>query len=240
MIKEYEVYKFSSNLLNNILSSFEQCHENMINCYQSEIESIKQNKDLSEEEKQIKIDSYICSISKIHDLLKENSSIINSIKNNVNALKNNIELLVEDDCDNYGLSLDEVTKNLHQIIKEECAKIFSIAKESEQLLNNESTIYEEELRDEFSNNNLNDNQELDIIKYKKYCTILNNSFWEARERTSLEEIKYPSALYEKTVKEFQNQILIENYNISLESIEKFLDDYNKKYAEDIYDKKGND
>ena len=58
-------------------------------------------------------------------------------------------------------------------------------------------------------------REKDTLEYKKIYSLLNKSFWIARQKASEEKIKYPSALYEKTVREYQNQILIDEYNILL-------------------------
>ena len=77
-------------------------------------------------------------------------------------------------------------------------------------------------------------KEQDEIDYKKYCSNLNDSFWYAREKASEEKIKYPSALYERTVKDYQNQYLIEKYNVSLEDVEYFVSQYKEKYYADIY------
>ena len=80
----------------------------------------------------------------------------------------------------------------------------------------------------------NKEKDADTLKYKNYSSMLNKSFWEARYSASLDNIKYPSALYEKTVKEHQNDYLIENYNISLAAVEEFIEEYKNKYADDIY------
>ena len=49
-----------------------------------------------------------------------------------------------------------------------------------------------------------------------------------------DNIKYPSALFEQKVKEYQNDYLIKNYNISLEELEDSISEYRDKYAEDVY------
>ena len=77
-------------------------------------------------------------------------------------------------------------------------------------------------------------KEKDTNEYKKYCSILNKSFWEARQKASNEHIKYPSALYEQKVSEYQNDYLIENYNLSLEEVENAIEQYKDKYAEDLF------
>ena len=77
-------------------------------------------------------------------------------------------------------------------------------------------------------------KEADTLKYKNYNSILNKSFWEARYSASLDNIKYPSALYEQTVKEYQNDYLIEHYNVSLMAVEEFIEEYKNKYADEIY------
>lgn len=77
-------------------------------------------------------------------------------------------------------------------------------------------------------------KEKDTIEYKKYCTVLNKSFWEARQQASKEKIKYPSSLYEQKVNEYQNTYLVNNYNITLEQVNKSIEEYKEKYAEDLY------
>ncbi len=77
-------------------------------------------------------------------------------------------------------------------------------------------------------------EEIDTLEYKKNYSLLNKSFWEAREKVAEEKIKYPSSLYEKKVKEYQNQFLIDGYNLSLEEIEYNIDLYKEKYASRIY------
>ena len=72
------------------------------------------------------------------------------------------------------------------------------------------------------------------IIFRKNYSLLNKSFWEAREKVAEEKIKYPSSLYEKKVKEYQNQFLIDGYNLSLEEIEYNIDLYKEKYASRIY------
>ena len=83
--------------------------------------------------------------------------------------------------------------------------------------------------------NINESEkEKDEIEYKKYCTYLNNSFWEARQQASKEDIKYPSANYERAVKEYQNNYLISKYNVSLEDVEYYIEQYKEKYSTYIY------
>ena len=77
-------------------------------------------------------------------------------------------------------------------------------------------------------------EEKDTLEYKKNYTLLNKSFWEAREKVAAEKIKFPSSLYEKKVKEYQNKYLIDNFNTSLEEVEYNIDSYKEKYASSIY------
>ena len=77
-------------------------------------------------------------------------------------------------------------------------------------------------------------KEIDTKEYRNNFTKLNKSFWEARAKASNEGIKYPSSLYEKKVKEYQNNYLIDNYNISLEALEREVEDYKVKYASELY------
>lgn len=74
----------------------------------------------------------------------------------------------------------------------------------------------------------------DTEKYKNDYSMLNKSFWEARYKVFDEKIKYPSVLFEKKVKEYQNDYLINKYNRSLEEIENSIDEYRKKYSKEIY------
>ncbi len=77
-------------------------------------------------------------------------------------------------------------------------------------------------------------KENDFAIYKNSCSRLNQSFWEARQKVVDEKIKYPSALFEQKVREYQNDYLIQKYNVSLEQLEDQLDSYKIKYAEDLY------
>ena len=74
----------------------------------------------------------------------------------------------------------------------------------------------------------------DTEDYKNNYSLLNKSFWDARYKAFSEKIKYPSVLFEKKVKEYQNDYLIEKYNKSLEEIENSIDEYRKKYSKEIY------
>lgn len=74
----------------------------------------------------------------------------------------------------------------------------------------------------------------DTKDYKNNYSLLNKSFWDARYKAFSEKIKYPSVLFEKKVKEYQNDYLIEKYNKSLEEIENSIDEYRKKYSKEIY------
>ena len=85
------------------------------------------------------------------------------------------------------------------------------------------------------NNKFDEKDKLDDDKeYKRYSTYLNNSFWEARQKVFDEQIKYPSSLFERTVKEYQNQYLIDEYNVTLEEAEDFIDNYKNKYANELF------
>ena len=90
--------------------------------------------------------------------------------------------------------------------------------------------------DELPSNSHNEESDKakDADDYKKYSTVLNKSFWEARSLAANDNIKYPSALFEQKVKEYQNDYLIKNYNISLEELEDSISEYRDKYAEDVY------
>ena len=80
-------------------------------------------------------------------------------------------------------------------------------------------------------------KENDTKEYRKNIDIQNKSFWEARSIAYNEGVKYPSVEYERKVREYQNEWLLEKYNISLEELYDKIEEYEEKYAEDIYIKK---
>jgi len=137
------------------------------------------------------------------------------IKDEQSEIDNIVEVLKNED-----LSQDDVVDKIVQIYN----------KQKKELDNARVKLEEQMYNYEIDNKE----KDADTLKYKNYCSMLNKSFWEARYSASLDNIKYPSALYEKTVKEHQNDYLIENYNLSLSAVEEFIEDYKNKYADDIY------
>lgn len=138
-------------------------------------------------------------------IVSYNVNLINSLKAKIIELNKNIEILEKNNyCD--MISLESATNNLSNTIKLEYSKILKLAQESQELLNKEN----------LSN---------DISEYQKKVNMLNNSFWEARNMVSTEDVKYPSATYEKLVKDYQNKYLQDNYNVTLEEIENFIENY---------------
>lgn len=127
---------------------------------------------------------------------------------------------IVDALKNEDLSQEDVVDKIVQIYNKQKKELDSAREKLEEQMYN----YEID----------NKEKDADTLKYKNYCSMLNKSFWEARYSASLDNIKYPSALYEKTVKEHQNDYLIENYNLSLSAVEEFIEDYKNKYADDIY------
>lgn len=149
---------------------------------------------------------------------------LETYKFKVKILKNMINSLEE-----YNNS--SVDKN--ELI-ESNATIISNIKELVNNLENNLDNYRVDKNTESDNNIKLTPEEKDTLEYKKNYSLLNKSFWEAREKVATEKIKFPSSLYEQKVKEYQNQFLIDNFNISLEEIEYNIDFYKEKYASNIY------
>ena len=133
----------------------------------------------------------------------------------------------------YSKKIKEVLSNLKNGSsepKEAIARLSDIYINESQEMGNKAETTENLLENKVDPNI----REKDTLEYKKIYSLLNKSFWIARQKASEEKIKYPSALYEKTVREYQNQILIDEYNISLEKAEDIIEEYKEKYASDIY------
>ncbi len=133
----------------------------------------------------------------------------------------------------YSKKIKEVLSNLKNGSsepKEAIARLSDIYINESQEMENKAETTENLLENKVDTNI----REKDTLEYKKIYSLLNKSFWIARQKASEEKIKYPSALYEKTVREYQNQILIDEYNISLEKAEDIIEEYKEKYASDIY------
>lgn len=199
--------------------------------------------------------TFILSIGLFIEVLEKKIDELNKVLNQLNYIvsitkKTNINEETIDDDNKSDLvdAIDEETKRIllfGQKVSETLENLKRQNSSSKEIVRCLSNLYFEEHKrvDEiaekteksfFNKNILNKEKELDTIDYKKYCSILNKSFWEARQKASMENIKYPSALYERTVKEYQNELLIDNYNVSLEDVESIIEEYQEKYADDIY------
>lgn len=134
-------------------------------------------------------------------------------------IKNIIDIISSLDNDNSFLSIDN-NKKIIENIKAELDLIHFKSKNNYSLRKStiQSLVFESS----------------DDIEFKKLGIILNESFWEARSYVSKKNIKYPSAYYEKCVKEYQNQFLIDKYNMSLEDIEFRIYKYKEKYSVRLY------
>ncbi len=202
--------------------------------------------------------TFILSIGLFIEVLEEKIDELNRVLNQLNYIINisniskktniNDEAIDDDNKNDLVDAIDEETKRIllfGQKVSETLENLKKQNSSSKEIVRCLSNLYFEEHKrvDEiaekteksfFNKNILNKEKELDTIDYKKYCSILNKSFWEARQKASMENIKYPSALYERTVKEYQNELLIDNYNVSLEDVESIIEEYKEKYADDIY------
>lgn len=202
--------------------------------------------------------TFILSIGLFIEVLEEKIDELNKVLNQLNYIINisniskktniNDEAIDDDNKNDLVDAIDEETKRIllfGQKVSETLENLKKQNSSSKEIVRCLSNLYFEEHKrvDEiaekteksfFNKNILNKEKELDTIDYKKYCSILNKSFWEARQKASMENIKYPSALYERTVKEYQNELLIDNYNVSLEDVESIIEEYQEKYADDIY------
>ncbi len=385
MDKVYNNYKNSIKSLSNNLNSIIKYQKKVIAYYQSQIDDIKNNSSLDDKQKEKEINEYLKSISKIHDLLREDNIIINLLSEKTKALSYNIEQIVkENEKIPVKKSLTNTTKSLRQTIENECEKIYALAQNVKDLFNKQSAVGTQDnrevidsecenlyhLNDEinsmldginFNINSDDSNKEIrDIINdlvaeerqrvdyisseayhimcaqpdelisnrrlelfyefikeeydklsdklmnmdfviaeinhkdptntdkisinllqevieeesrklvtslhhldeflsiiddedkdteivekmysikdddtknYKHYCSILEKSLWNAWQKISLKKIKHPSPLYEQKIKEYQNNYLIDNYNVSLEDVNSVIESYKEKYAEDIY------
>ena len=183
--------------------------------------------------------TFILSIGLFIEVLEEKIDELNKVLNQLNYIINisniskktniNDEAIDDDNKNDLVDAIDEETKRIllfGQKVSETLENLKKQNSSSKEIVRCLSNLYFEEHKrvDEiaekteksfFNKNILNKEKELDTIDYKKYCSILNKSFWEARQKASMENIKYPSALYERTVKEYQNELLIDNYNVSL-------------------------
>ena len=152
---------------------------------------------------------------------------MDTYKFKIKILKNMINSLLEYN----NQSIDSADDNLKKKLENNSVNIDNMLKELikiENNFNNEESINNADVNEEKSQ------EDIDTIEYKRNYSLLNKSFWEAREKVAEEKIKYPSSLYEKKVKEYQNQFLIDGYNISLEEVEYNIERYKDKYASRIY------
>lgn len=150
--------------------------------------------------------------------------------NNMNdVLSRQVELIGDsnEELTNYLLELKngnyssrEIVQKLRDLYNKQIKNIENFSLETEELFEGNVVEKEQKLKDD--------------AEYKKYCSVLNESFWNSRQRASEEGIKYPSALYENKVKEYQDSYLNEKYSISLEEVEAYISKYKEKYAEELY------
>lgn len=124
-------------------------------------------------------------------------------------------MYILDELYNNNSSFEEIMERLLKVYEDEHPKVNEIIEEDIEVVDEKQ-------------------KEIDTKEYRNNFTKLNKSFWEARAKASSEGIKYPSSLYEKKVKEYQNNYLIDNYNISLEALEREVEDYKVKYASELY------
>lgn len=152
------------------------------------------------------LNSFSSNITKENDKIQEYSRKVINLLNELYVNKSDSEVIVKRLKDLYDSEHETPRKSNYQY--------------NEKL---QSTLIVDE-----------EQKKKDTQKYKDDYSMLNKSFWESRHKASLEGIKYPSVLYEKKVKEYQNNYLIDNYNVSLEALEQSIEDYKTKYASDIY------
>ena len=192
-------------------------------------------------------------------LFKENNkNVLNDCSSNIIGILNTIVEKQLDKLNNLYINLEEIIKldkdtyeDINEQLKDKndyvnkvtvtIEELYSKNASSEEIVDSLIYLYNDEHKNTFNNNieykeeEIDQKQkELDTKQYKNNFSKLNKSFWEARSLASEEGIKYPSSLYEKKVKEYQNNYLIDNYNISLEALEREIEDYKTKYASLLY------
>lgn len=139
MYKEFEVYKFAIKTLNDVLISVNECQFNTLNYYQEKVSKIKNDKVLTLDEKDVMIEKYLHSVSGVHSLLEENNRAINIINEQIDVLKGNVNKLIEiAECPNLRKDINELTKNLHDVLDRECKKICELADETRCILNEQT------------------------------------------------------------------------------------------------------
>lgn len=188
---------------------------------------------------------------------ENNKNVLNNSSSYIISTLNNIIEKQIDELGSLFTNLDELTSldeesydNINEKIKDKndynnkviytIEELYNKNASSNEIMDRLLKIYDEEHPKEEYIEEYNEvifdekQKELDTKEYKDNFSKLNKSFWEARSQASSEGIKYPSSLYEKKVKEYQNNYLIDNYNISLETLERDIEEYKEKYASDIY------
>lgn len=139
MYKEFEVYRFAIKTLNDVLISVNECQFNTLNYYQEKVTKIKNDRVLTVDEKDAMLERYLHSVSGIHSLLEENNKSISIINDNIDVLKDNVEKLIAIvEHPVLKKDLDECTRNLHKVLKDECGKIFDLALETKYILDEQS------------------------------------------------------------------------------------------------------
>ena len=167
----------------------------------------------------------------LEDILNDKSKVLNNLYSTLINIISDEKSELYNEYKKFGTRIINLLKNYSDVnSKIIINKLNNSTVES--LLKRKINNYNEQ---DIMNIDIDEEQrKKDIEKYKNDYSILNKSFWEARYKASEEKIKYPSVLFERKVKEYQNDFLIKNYNRSLEEIESSLDDYRNKYAKEIY------
>lgn len=172
--------------------------------------------------------SLILAVSLLQEIIEEEVRRVKSSLTKLEKIVSPIDEEVEDE-----IKLDKISSTLLELNRGNYTP--------KELVRELKNLYDMELRKESEliivekkNEVSRDEKEKDTEEYKKYCAVLNKSFWTARSKASSEGIKYPSAAYERAVKEYQNDYLLTTYNVSLEEVESTIEEYKEKYKEDIY------
>lgn len=228
-----QALKNETKNIKNRISELEELFSNNTN--RTEIVAITLLQNILEDEYE-KIASTIDKLEILTGISKEQNTIsfdneksITESHNMTDVLSRQVEVIGDsnDELTEYLLELKngnyssrEIVNKLRSLYNKQIKNIEKLSLETEEILEGDTVDREQKLKDD--------------AEYKKYCSVLNESFWSSRQRASEEGIKYPSALYENKVKEYQNEYLNDKYNITLEDANSFIEMYKEKYASDIY------
>ncbi len=218
LINNNELYNFCMYLSSKITNS-----KNMI----MDIIQLKENND------SILTTTEEVSLNLLEDILEQQFDNLVNVNDELFRLINEEQQM--DDIND----LNDKKLNYEQEMEDKLKELLDENADSENMIN---SLYK--LFSKYHSKSIDDDTSLDLVdknekeadtkEYKKYYSLLNKSFWEARQYVSTKKVKYPSASYEKKVKEYQNNYLIDNYNISLEEAKNYIEEYENKYASDIY------